>query len=192
MIILGVVFYLAFYGVALKWYVGLCYKNDLDRPYNFRKAWFFPSVATISLVLFGASSLSFFVVSPWLALIPFGLLVFSSYWIRMRRGARIKLAVQAAVQCQHHLAARQADQVTINREIMRQLLGEETSGSWIAEVDTKTLLKCAVLPELGLYQVEQDMRQKERNPRKPTSGDVIDALFDFYMRVASYKPGVPS
>lgn len=181
-ILLGALFYFSFHAFALEWYVGLLYKNPIERPYNFRKRWFFPFVAGISLLLFVASISCFALVKPVLFIFPFGGLICSTCWIRMRRGARMKNAIQAAVLCQFELSTQRVDQPTINREILRRLLGEESSGGWIAEVDVKTLLKCAVLPELGLYQVEEDFAQRERHPNRPTTGDLIDAMFDSFLK----------
>ena len=192
MLILAVFLYFAFHAFTFKWFANNLVREVLDRPMIFLRRWFTPAALSVSGGLFLSSVVCFWASSPWLALVPFFMLLISVHMVRLDRGTKLRKAVEIAARCHAEMSKGDRNQSEINGTILRRLFGESEQLSWGAEVDTKTFLKCAVLPRMGLYRLQDDMDQMLRDSDSPTTGDKIEAMFDSYVHLVSAQPDAPS
>jgi len=119
-------------------------------------------------------------VDIWLALIPpVGLLVSIQLW-RSARAKKLRDVIRDAVAIEKQLLKDKLSRLDINRRISDHFVanGHPISESF-AESDLSTILKCCILPDLGLYKVDDDLAAMSKG-EKILPGQLIDMQINSY------------
>lgn len=166
--------------ILVYWYLPLRKKPRLSQPYYWDFRLYHATVWVIVTLLLVMSMFSFAFVDIWLAFIPpVGLLVSIQLW-RSARAKKLRDVIRDAVAIEQQLLKEKLSRLDINRRIADHFVanGHSISES-LAESDLSSFLKCCVLPDLGLYKVDDDFAAMSKG-RKMLPGQLIDNQINSY------------
>lgn len=177
--ILGLIVLYGLYRFIVVWYLGLATKNRGYQPYYWGRFWYHAAIFVIAALLLAISSFLFWQTSGWLAPVPLIAILGSIYLRRQKRGNQLRETVRDAVEIEGRLLKQGKARSAINQQITTHFLGADARCSVLENDDLRTLLKCYILPELGLYHMEHDLELMTK-PGAVTVGAQIDQLIEFY------------
>src|SRR5580698_5835336 len=176
--ILGLLVTYGLYRFLVVWYLSLWLRSRGQRAYYWDSAWYHIAVLAVVALLLALSMFLFSRTDGWLALLPLRIIPTSIYLRRRKSGQKLAETIRTAVALEYRLAGEGKSRSAINRQIVEHFLGSAPSEGWaLADDDLRTVLKCYILPELGLYQIDQDLALMNK-PGAVMIGTQIDALID--------------
>lgn len=178
--VLGSLFLFALYIILVVWYLPLRDQGRLKQPYYWDQSWYHTTIILICVALLALSTWLFSGTSPWLVPVPLCTIFIAIERQRRKRGRQIAEIVRGAVAIEISELQSGVSRDKINSRIFEHYLHRQPPENWsLAHDDLRTLLKCQVLPELGLYQVESDLAFINK-PGAVSPGQKIDALINAY------------
>ncbi|MGB9030773.1 MAG: hypothetical protein WCC27_11690 [Acidobacteriaceae bacterium] len=178
--ILGLIVAYGLYRFFVVWYLTLSTKDRGRQPYYWDRFWYHATVFLIAILLLALSTFLLWRTRGWLAPLPLIAILGSIYLRRQKRGNQLRETIRDAVALDGQLLNEGEPRPLINQRIAKHFLGSSPSNGWASENDDlRTLLKCYILPELGLYEVNTDLALMTK-PGAVLMGTQIDELINFY------------
>lgn len=178
--VLGLVLFYLFYRVAIVYYFGMFFKPSLERPMASIYRWFHPTIITISVVLFLASALFFFLTNPWLAIVPLPLTAIFLMAFANRTNNRREKMLEKAVEIQVTMEREGRPQTEINKAVYLGVTGEVYSLE--TDSDLKYFMLYCVLSRTMGFDAHADFMEKikreEMGKHYVSASDKIEAVID--------------
>ena len=182
--ILGLIVLYGLYRFTVVWYLGLAAKNRIYQPYYWSRLWYHIAIHVFAVLLLALSTFLFWQSSGWLAPVPLIVILGSIYLQKQKRGNQLRETIRDAVAIEGRLLKDGEARSAINQEIAKRFLGPDARCSALENDDLPTLLKCYILPELGLYQMEYELELMTK-PGAVMVGAQVDQLIEFYQDALS-------
>jgi hypothetical protein len=190
----GLLVFLLFEQLILRWYVPNTVKSRLDQPMIFYKRWLHPAILAIGLGLLVLSCYLFAKTSVWLIVVPIILAVVASQRRAWIRSNRINAAISSALNLYYQFRKEGESELEAKRHVLAAMVKDDADsyGNMIRGTDDllggewsmSMIILILILPRLGLKFEEPDfleeLQKKERNPNYVSEREKLEALINYY------------
>lgn len=182
--ILGLILLCGLYRLLMVWYLPLWGRDRGRQPYYWSTLWYHVVIIAAVVLLLASSMFFCSRTNPWLTFLPPVVILISLYYRARKNARRLRETIRDAVWLERQLIDAGESRSAINRRLCERFLGSAPSVEWaLQDDDLRTILKCWILPELGLYRIDWDLAAMKK-PGAVMLGSQIDGLIDFYEDVS--------